>query len=108
VTFGEHPRCEPELLIRCFGEISDEELESFDNINVVEVNIFPELGSRSFLRGAIYCLNGNVSPINTWQVVQKGVFRFVVFFSDGWGRVLTVKMVFKEFLFVEASFSSDC
>lgn len=75
--------------------MGQEERSGFETLP--EQKIFPEIGSRAFLRGALLTEHGVRPPPLEWIEVQKGRYRYATAYTIG----LTVRIVLSEYLACE-------
>ena len=84
---------EPEpLVFLLICNIPSEELQRFEN--PPEEMIWPEIGSRAFVRAVV---GQDVFLDNGWQVIQPGRYRYLV----SYGGPMSVRMVLSEYLVCE-------
>lgn len=74
--------------------LSEEQLQKFET--PPDERIFPELGSRAFIRGIEHDSQGLFLE-NRWRVIQEGRYRYLISHSDG----IRVRMVLSEYLACE-------
>ncbi len=79
--------------------LTREAQQQFESASTVGPALWPEMGSRAFLRMAGVSVDGRV-PTEGWIVVQPGRYRYAVMESD----VLIVRMVLSEYLACEVNF----
>jgi hypothetical protein len=72
--------------------LSDEQRVAFENVSTEDLQPYPEIGTRAFLR--VFVVGGKADPtqVSDWIVVQPGRYRYAV--KDG----LLVKFVLSEYL----------
>lgn len=94
-AFEQIPRVdEPdEVAFTPLATLADHEIAAFENPTSCGLGIWPEIGSRSFLRTA-RCLTGGSDSSGRWIVVEPGRYRYLVDETDG----LSVQMVISEYL----------
>ena len=92
--FNDLPDMSPEVQFRPLQDLTQEARASFENVPLP--NLWPEVGSRAFIRAAESWDQG----VHTWQIVQPGRYRYAVIEGHALeeGHAPEVRIVFSEYL----------